>query len=117
MLEKFKKAWCAETAHPSYRNKWSPDNPSTGQCAVTALIVQDLFGGDIYSCKVGKSSHFVNIINDKIYDLTVEQFGGVDSVKYVNGSFKLRSRKSLLQNKDVMERYQLLKSLVMLDNA
>ncbi len=110
MLEKIKKAWCAETAHPSYRDKWSLDNPSAGQCAVTALIVQEMIGGDIYSCKVGRASHFVNIVNDKIYDLTADQFGGTDKVQYINGSFKLRSRQSLLKNKDVLSRYELLKS-------
>ena len=110
MLEKFRKAWCAETAHPAYKDKWSPDNPSTGQCAVTVLIVQEILGGDIYSCKVGRSSHFVNIINDRIYDLTADQFGGADNVKYVECSFKIRDRKALLKNKDVMARYQLLKS-------
>jgi hypothetical protein len=106
----FRNAWTAETAHPAYRDKWSPDNPSVGQCAVTALIVQELLGGDIYSCKVGRSSHFVNIINDEIYDLTAEQFGGTNNIQYVNNSFKPKSRKSLLRNKDVCIRYELLKS-------
>ena len=69
-----RKAWCRETAHPSYQSKWSEDNPSVGQCCVTALVVQDLYGGDIYSCKVGKNSHFVNIINERIVDKTAEQF-------------------------------------------
>ena len=110
MLEKLRKAWCAETAHPSYRDKWSPENPSSGQCAVTALVVQDLFGGNIYSCKVGKFSHFINIIDDKIYDLTAEQFGSANQICYMKNSFKLRSRESLLRNKDVASRYALLKS-------
>ena len=109
MLEMFRNAWNAETAHPAYRDKWSPNNPSAGQCAVTALIVQEILGGDIYSCKVGHASHFVNIVNGKIFDLTADQFGGVDNIKYVNNSFKLKSRKSLLQNKDVRIRYELLK--------
>lgn len=104
----FKKGWCKETAHPAYQKNWSEDNPSAGQCAVTVLVVQDLYGGDIYSCKVGRNSHFVNIINDKIVDMTAEQFGGTDNIKYVNGSFKLRTRESLLKNKDVKERYVLL---------
>ena len=101
----FKKAWCRETAHPAYQSKWSENNPSAGQCAVTVLVVQDLYGGDIYSCKVGRNSHFINIINDKIVDLTADQFGGVDKIQYVEGSFKLRTRESLLKNKDIKERY------------
>jgi hypothetical protein len=105
-----RKAWCRETAHPSYQSKWSEDNPSYGQCCVTALVIQDLYGGDIYSCKVGKHSHFVNIINEKIIDKTAEQFGDTNNIKYVDGSFRKKSRMSLLKNKDIKQRYELLKS-------
>ena len=105
-----RKAWCRETAHPSYQKYWSEDNPSYGQCCVTVLVMQDLYGGDIYSCKVGKKSHFINIINERIVDKTAEQFGGIDKVKYVSGSFRLRTKMSLLKNKDVKRRYELLKS-------
>lgn len=105
-----RKAWCRETTHPSYRGKWSVDNPSAGQCLVTALVVQDGYGGDIYSCKVGNNSHFVNIINERIVDKTSEQFGGTGKIKYKSGSFRKRSRESLLKNKDVRQRYELLKA-------
>lgn len=104
------KAWCRETAHPSYRDKWSRDNPSVGQCLATALVIQDECGGDIYSCKVGNNSHFINVIDERIIDKTVEQFGGTDKVKYISGSFRKRSRESLLRNKDVKQRYELLKA-------
>ncbi len=105
-----RKAWCAATAHPSYQKDWTEDNPSCGQCCVTALVVQELYGGDIYSCKVGNNSHFVNIINERIVDKTAEQFGGVDKIQYISGSFRKRTRASLLKSKDVKERYELLKS-------
>ena len=105
-----RKAWCRETAHPSYQSMWSEDNPSCGQCCVTALMIQDLYGGDIYSCKVGNCSHFVNIINERIIDKTAEQFGGTGNIKYISGSFRKRARTSLLKNKDVKKRYELLKA-------
>ena len=105
-----RKAWCRETAHPSYQSKWSVNSPSVGQCLVTALIIQDQYGGDIYSCKVDSNSHFVNIINERIVDKTAEQFGGTDKIKYISGSFRKRSRESLLKNKDVKQRYELLKA-------
>lgn len=104
------KAWCRETAHPSYQDKWSEDNPSCGQCCVTALVIQDKYGGDIYSCKVGNNSHFVNIINERIIDKTAEQFGGTGNIKYISGSFRKRARASLLKNKDIKQRYELLKA-------
>lgn len=105
-----RKAWCRETAHPSYQDKWSEDNPSCGQCLITALVIQEQLGGDIYSCKVGNCSHFVNIINERIIDKTAEQFGGTAKIKYVAGSFRLRTRESLLKSKDVKQRYTLLKT-------
>jgi hypothetical protein len=105
-----RQAWCRETAHSSYQNKWTEANPSMGQCCVTALVIQDQYGGDIYSCKVGRNSHFINIIDDRIIDKTAEQFGGTGRVQYINGSFVKRSREALLKNKDVKTRYELLKA-------
>lgn len=102
-------AWCRETAHPSYQDKWTEDNPSIGQCLVTALIIQEQYGGDIYSCKVGNCSHFVNVINERIIDKTAEQFGGINNIKYISGSFRLRTRESLLKSKEVKDRYELLR--------
>ena len=105
----FRSAWCRETAHPSYQEKWSIDNPSCGQCVITALYIQEKYGGDIYACKVGNNSHFVNIINERIIDKTADQFGGQEKIKYISGSFKFRTRESLLRSKDVRKRYQLFK--------
>lgn len=102
----FKSIWCLETAHPAYQEKWSPENPAAGQCLVTALIVQDIYGGDICSCKVGSNSHFINIIDDKIVDLTAEQFE-TETPTYRNITKK--DRKTLLKNKDTKTRYLYLK--------
>jgi hypothetical protein len=43
-------------------------------------------------------------------DKTAEQFGGADKIQYVSGSFRKRTRESLLKSKDVKERYELLKA-------
>ena len=96
------KAWTKETAHSSYQAKWNPDNPSAGQCLVTALLIQDLKGGEIASCKVGRYSHFINIINDKIEDYTSEQFKHPVEYKKI----ALKDRKILLKNKDILKRYE-----------
>ena len=109
-MKNLEEAWCCETAHPNYQKNWSINNPSQGQCCVTALFIQKKYGGDIYSCKVGNHSHFVNIIDERIVDKTAEQFGGVDKIKYISGSFKKRNRESLLKNKDVKQRYELFKA-------
>ena len=58
---------------------WSPGTPSNGQCAVTALITQDWFQGDIvraYAVLVNghKISHYYNRIGGEDVDLTQTQF-------------------------------------------
>lgn len=60
---------------------WSPENPARGQCAVTALVVQDLLGGEILIAEVHHTDatrqgvHYWNRISDGVeMDLTREQF-------------------------------------------
>ncbi|MCM3005313.1 YunG family protein [Priestia koreensis] len=55
-------------------SKWTKENPANGQCGVTSLVVQDLFGGDIYKTDVKGSWHFYNMIEGKRYDFTASQF-------------------------------------------
>ena len=44
--------WSSETCDPLALDEWSPEAPARGQCAVTALIVQELFGGDLLLAEV-----------------------------------------------------------------
>ena len=108
-IHSFKNAWCRETAHPSYQQKWSEDNPSYGQCAVTALIVNDLCFAPIYKCKVGRTTHYYNMFlrNCQVIDFTCDQFNG-KKIDYLSG--ELVTREQLLKCKHVKERYDLLKS-------
>lgn len=95
-------AFCAETAKSGYA--WSPDNRTAGQCAVCALFVQNLLGGDIYKVKVGKRTHYFNLIEGVVVDFTAEQFDkGID---YANGV--LCDRKKMLRTEDTAKRYLLL---------
>ncbi len=107
-LAKLTSAWSKDTCHPAYVNKWTEQNPATGQCLVTALAVQDEYGGDIYDCKVGHSRHFYNVINDEIVDLTFNQFPEGSEIK----DKRKRDRKQLLANKETKQRYELLKSKI-----
>lgn len=71
-----RRCWSPETsADPA---GWTNSNPSVGQCAVTALVVQDYLGGDIVwaAVPVGQKtvSHYFNRIDGKEIDLTREQF-------------------------------------------
>jgi hypothetical protein len=54
---------------------WSEDNPARGQCGVTALVVQDRFGGELLKTQVDGRWHFYNHIEGVKYDFTAEQFG------------------------------------------
>lgn len=68
--------WSAESCAPRLREKWSPQNPTLGQCSITAFLVQDLFGGKVYGIlRPGGNYHCYNVIGDRKFDLTSEQFG------------------------------------------
>ena len=68
--------WSAETCAPRLRDKWSPENRTLGQCSVTAFLVQDIFGGKVYGIlRPGGNYHCYNVVGDRVFDLTSEQFG------------------------------------------
>lgn len=69
LLEILRRAWSIESG-----TKWTPDNPAKGQCGVTALVVQDLFGGDILKTPMAEGWHFYNRIAGKRLDFTASQF-------------------------------------------
>ena len=53
---------------------WQARNPARGQCNVTALLVNDLYGGDILKTPLPDGDHFYNRINGDRIDFTAEQF-------------------------------------------
>lgn len=70
-----RKAWCKETAYPSCQAEWVETDPSYGQCAITAMLVYDMFGGSIHRIRVdGGGTHYFNKIDGHYIDLTIEQF-------------------------------------------
>ena len=113
-------AWCPETAHPSWAPDWTPDNPSLGQCAVTALLVQSEYGGDIIRAEMegfgpDSWSHYWNRLpNGDECDLTWEQFLGGQVRPTESG---VVSRNRMLDGRRSEEagtrrRYELLRRLV-----
>jgi hypothetical protein len=54
----FLKVWSIESS-----SKWSSQNPANGQCGVTALVVNDLFGGEILKTKTPEGWHYYNKID------------------------------------------------------
>lgn len=70
-----RQCWCKETAYPSCQAEWVSDDPSFGQCAITAMLVHDMFGGTIHRIRVsGGGTHYFNKIHGHYIDLTREQF-------------------------------------------
>ncbi len=65
--------WSADTSTDP--EGWSPACPAKGQCGVTALLVQDRFGGVILRSLVCGHSHFWNRLDDGTeVDLARDQF-------------------------------------------
>jgi hypothetical protein len=107
-----KRAWSRETCYLPDQEKWSSQNPAFGQCAVTALIVQDFFGGEILRC-VHYRHYWNRLPNGEEIDLTRSQFG--DGVKPC--ADKVVPRKRILESESAKkaktkERYLLLRSRV-----
>ena len=77
LYEALSHLWCAETCAPRMRQHWTRENPTWGQCSITAFLAQDLFGGKVYGVpRPDGSFHCFNVVGDCVFDLTSEQFGG-----------------------------------------
>lgn len=70
-------AWSIETS-----SKWLADNPARGQCSVTALVVQDILGGEIVKTDVDGAWHFYNLVDGKRHDFTASQFS--EAISYAD---------------------------------
>ncbi|MFG2413235.1 YunG family protein [Streptomyces goshikiensis] len=74
--------WSAETCSPDdvERAPWTAGNPAWGHCDITALVVQDLCGGDLVVGEVWldgeqQGFHTWNVLpGGVVIDLTREQF-------------------------------------------
>ncbi len=76
MYDLLTEIWSKETCAPRMRDDWTTQNMTLGQCSITAFLIQDIFGGDVYGIeRAGGNYHCYNVIDGKIFDLTSEQFG------------------------------------------
>ncbi|GLW27932.1 YunG family protein [Actinoplanes regularis] len=87
-------AWGRDTCDPHDLADWTPENPARGQCGVTALVVQELLGGELV---VGEhlvdgtryGDHYWNRLpGGRDVDFTFEQFGPGETV--VGGAVQQR---------------------------
>ena len=100
--------WCRYTCAPRLREKWSSDNMTLGQCSITAFLVQDIFGGEVYGVlRSGGNYHCYNVAGDKVFDLTSEQFGD-EKLCYENNPQQFREVHFAKEEK--LERYKYLRA-------
>ncbi|MGW0909445.1 YunG family protein [Streptomyces sp. NPDC002853] len=73
-------SWSDETCTPEFRSRWTKDNPARDQCGVTAMVLNDLLGGELIRGEVHIDGvrvdyHWWNRLGMRIdIDLTREQF-------------------------------------------
>ena len=98
--------WCRYTCAPRLRDEWSKENYTMGQCSITAFLVQDIFGGDVYGIKrPGGNYHCFNNVNGVVFDLTSEMFG--DEVLDYDDC-ELQSREEHFSKEEKKLRYEFL---------
>jgi len=98
-------AWSRDTS--ASPDEWTPENPALGQCAVTALVVQELLGGELRRARVNGVSHYWNVLpNGRRVDLTVQQFGAEPLTYEPNEAGERRERAYVLGFRETAERYR-----------
>lgn len=80
LRQHFLAAWGADTCYAHMSDEWTPERPSRDQCGMTALVVQDILGGDLVHAEVHVDGaqvghHYWNRLPDgSDVDLTSDQF-------------------------------------------
>lgn len=109
------KSWTKLTSRNP--DEWSPENPARGQCAVSALIVQDILGGELQKVETnfnGKiEGHFRNISSaGNVIDTTRSQYPKEQEFepRDINLRGYSTAREKLLADDDTRKRYETLKA-------
>ena len=75
-----RQSWSVDTCDPIDQPNWTADDPTRGQCAATALVMRDLFGGQLLEAEVHFANgdrqgfHYWNRLQGVEIDLTHAQF-------------------------------------------
>ncbi|HAB67156.1 MAG TPA: hypothetical protein DCE23_07295 [Firmicutes bacterium] len=101
LLECYSKDLC----YPKIQNYWNENNKCFGMCAITSLIINDYFDGDICKIHVDGISHYFNLIDNKIIDLTSSQFN--HEIDY--NDYQIMDKQKMLTD-DTKNRYNILKT-------
>lgn len=103
--------WSAETCAPRLRERWTSENKTLGQCSITAFLVQDIFGGKVFGIERPDGNfHCYNVVGERVFDLTSEQFGD-EKLVYENNPEQFREVH--FQKAEKFQRYQFLKNALL----
>lgn len=108
--ERVEAAWSEESSYCP--EDWGKTDPSWGQCAVTAVLLQKEFGGELYrgwAINVSKgmhTRHYWNRLNGIDIDLTWRQFPVGTKLEEPEWTFA----REIIANKWMEERFKILKS-------
>lgn len=111
--EALEHSWWRDTAANSGA-RWDACCPDIDQCAVTAMVVQDYFGGDLLRCPMStpNDSHYWNRLPDKReIDLTYKQMECLGEEPY-KSDYVVRERSYVECFPNTMVRYSILKGRV-----
>ncbi len=105
IIRKLHKCFTAETAC----GEWKEEVPALNQCAVAALVIQDLFGGVLLRAPMsdGDGHYYNRIESGVIIDPTASQLPHVEATVDFDKSIE-RTRQYVLSYPDTMRRYSLL---------
>ncbi len=101
LLECYSKDLC----YSKMQENWNEDNKCLGMCVITSLIINDYFGGDICKIHIDGISHYFNLVEDEIIDLTSSQF----NYEIDHKNYQIIDRKRILTD-DTKNRYNILKA-------
>lgn len=104
--EVVREAWVSATAY----GEWTSKCPELNQCAVTAMLVQDYFGGDLLRCECDDGdSHYWNLLpGNEEWDLTKSQFD-YSGVTPLRDTVVVRPRSYVDKTRSTVRRYKILK--------
>ena len=108
------RCWDRETCTPRMRGDWTEENPTLGQCSITAFLVQDLLGGEVLGLPLGDGNyHCFNRVDGRLFDLTSAQFGEKQLDYGDPGAFVPQARAEHFRKAEKYGRYLLLRRRLM----
>lgn len=110
LYEELCRCWCRESCASRMRENWSEENRTLGQCSITSIIVQELYGGRILGVPLADGGmHCFNEIDGVFFDLTSEQFGERAKELVYTDKYP-QTREAHLSDPEKHERYRVLKA-------